>query len=131
MSDDFGEAGRAWLEALELAPDERETVEGALRHVDFLDGEVGSIERALAGQALSSAEIRRLMTVPGVSLISAATFVAVVGDVTRRHVQEAGLVCGARPKGAAVGRGARPSWAHPKARARAGPPQAPAGGLGP
>jgi transposase len=83
MSDVFGKGGRAWLSALELAPDERETVEGCLRQVDFLDAEVGLIERELAGQALCSEEIRRLMTVPGVSLISAATFVAVVGDVTR------------------------------------------------
>jgi transposase len=83
MSDVFGKGGRAWLGALELPPDERETVDGCLRQVDFLDSEVGLIERELAGQALSSEEIRRLMTVPGVSLISAATFVAVVGDVAR------------------------------------------------
>jgi transposase len=83
VTDVFGEGGREWLSALELPPDERETVEGCLRHVDFLDSEVGSIERELAGQALSSEEIRRLMTVPGVSLISAATFGAVVGDVAR------------------------------------------------
>jgi transposase len=83
MSDVFGKGGREWLAQLELAPDERETVDGALRQVDFLDAEVGLIERELAGQALSSEEIRRLMSVPGVSLISAATFVAVVGDVGR------------------------------------------------
>lgn len=83
MSDVFGKGGREWLEQLELAPDERETVQGCLRQVDFLDGEVGLIERELAAQALESEQIRRLMTVPGVSLISAATFVAVVGDVTR------------------------------------------------
>ena len=83
MSDVFGKGGREWLEQLELPADERETVDGALRQVDFLDHEVGLIERELAGQALSSVEIRRLMTVPGVSLISAATFVAVVGDVAR------------------------------------------------
>jgi transposase len=83
MSDVFGKGGREWLAQLELPPDERETVDGALRQVDFLDGEVGLIERELAGQALESEEIRRLMTVPGVSLISAATFVAVVGDVGR------------------------------------------------
>jgi transposase len=88
MSDVFGKAGREWLSALELAPDERETVDGCLRQVDFLDQEVGLIERELAGQALSSQEIRRLMTVPGVSLISAATFVAVVGDVTRFATQK-------------------------------------------
>jgi transposase len=83
VSDVFGKAGREWLRGLELAPDERETVDGCLRQVDFLDEEVALIERELARQALSSEEIRRLMTVPGVSLISAATFVAVVGDVAR------------------------------------------------
>jgi transposase len=83
VSDVFGKAGREWLSALELSPDERETLDGCLRQVDFLDGEVGLIERELARQALSSEEIRRLMTVPGVSLVSAATFVAVVGDITR------------------------------------------------
>jgi transposase len=88
MSDVFGKAGRGWLSALELAPDERETVDGCLRQVDFLDAEVGLIERELAGQALSSQDIRRLMTVPGVSLISAATFVAVVGDITRFPTQK-------------------------------------------
>src|SRR5205807_10234394 len=72
-----------WLAALQLPADERETVECCLREVDFLDCEVGLIERELARQALDSEEIRRLMTVPGVSLVSAATFVAVVGDVHR------------------------------------------------
>ncbi len=85
MTDVFGKAGRRWLAALELPADERETVECCLREVDFLDSEVGLIERELARQALSSPQIRRLMTVPGVSLVSAATFVAVVGDVHRFH----------------------------------------------
>ena len=83
MTDVFGKAGRQWLAALELPADERETVEGCLREVDFLDCEVGLIERELAAQGLSSAEIRRLMTVPGVSLVSAAAFMAAVGDIER------------------------------------------------
>jgi transposase len=83
MSDVFGVRGRAWLEALELPADERETVAGCLRQVDFLDREVAEAERALARSALESAEIRRLMTVPGVNLVSAATFWATVGDVGR------------------------------------------------
>jgi transposase len=83
MTDAFGKAGRRWLAALELPVDERATVEGCLREVDFLDSEIGLIERELAAQALGSEEIRRLMTVPGVSLISAAAFVAAVGDVHR------------------------------------------------
>ena len=40
MSDVFGVRGRAWLEALALPADERETVAGCLRQVDFLDREV-------------------------------------------------------------------------------------------
>src|SRR5207245_7487486 len=60
MSDVFGKQGRRWLGALELPGDERETLECCLREVDFLDSEVGLIERELARQALSSEEIRRL-----------------------------------------------------------------------
>src|SRR6266487_254020 len=83
MTDVFGKAGRQWLAALELPADESETVACCLREVDFLDSEVGLIERELARQALSSPEIRRLMTVPGVSLVSAASFVATVGNIHR------------------------------------------------
>jgi transposase len=83
MSDVFGKAGRAWLATLELPADESETVAGCLREVDFLDCEIALVERELAAQALYSEEIRRLMTVPGVSLVSAAAFVAAVGDVHR------------------------------------------------
>ena len=85
MTDVFGKAGRAWLAALELPADESETVEGCLREVDFLDSEVGLIESELARQGLCSGEIRRLMSVPGVSLVSAAAFVAAVGDIHRFH----------------------------------------------
>jgi transposase len=83
MADVCGKRGRQWLASLQLPADERETVEGCLRAVDFLDEEVAVIERELARQALGSEEIRRLMTVPGVSLVSAATFLAAVGEVHR------------------------------------------------
>src|SRR3989475_4914184 len=83
MTDVFGRAGRRWLAALELPADERETVECCLREVDFLDSEVGLIESELARQAMSSQEIRRLMSVPGVSLVSAAAFVAAAGEIHR------------------------------------------------
>src|SRR2546422_6529334 len=83
VTDVFGKRGREWLAAIELPADESETVECCLREVDFLDCEVGLIDRELARQALSSPQIRRLMTVPGVSLVSAATVGAGVGDVHR------------------------------------------------
>jgi transposase len=83
MSDVFGVAGRHWLAALELPAHERRIVESCLREVDFLSREIGALERELARLALSSEAIKRLMSVPGVSLISAATFVAVAGDIGR------------------------------------------------
>ena len=85
MSDAFGRGGRVWLAELELPADERETVDGCLRQIDFLDGEIAILERAIAEHALGSAAVKRLMTVPGVSLMTATTFIAAVGDIRRFH----------------------------------------------
>jgi transposase len=85
MSDAFGRGGRVWLAALELPEDERETVDGCLRQIDFLDGEIAILERAIAKHALGSDAVKRLMTVPGVSLMTATTFIAAVGDIRRFH----------------------------------------------
>ena len=82
-SDLFGVKGRAWLASLELPLEERESVDAGIRHVEFLDAEVAAVERLIAQQALSWPEIRRLMTVPGVNLICAASFIAAVGDPRR------------------------------------------------
>src|SRR5918911_1051928 len=82
-ADLFGVKGRRWLAALELPLEERESVAAGVRHIDFLDGEVAAVERLIAQQALEWPEIRRLMSVPGVNLICAATFIAAVGDPHR------------------------------------------------
>jgi transposase len=83
MSDVFGRGGRVWLAELELPADERETVDGCLRQIDFLDAEIAILERAIAEHALHSDAVKRLMTVPGVSLMTATTFLAAVGDIRR------------------------------------------------
>ena len=83
VSDLFGIKGRRWLDEVELPASERETVDGCLRQVDFCEREIAEIERVVAAEALSSPEIRRLMTVPGVNLITAATFMAAIGDIGR------------------------------------------------
>jgi transposase len=82
-TDLFGVKSRRWLAGLELPVEERESVDAALRHVEFLEAEIAQVERLIAQQALSWPEIRRLMTVPGVNLICAATFMAAIGDVNR------------------------------------------------
>ena len=83
VSDLFGLAGREWLREVELPVEERETVDGCLRQIDFLDQEIAEVEKQVAREALISPQIKRLMTVPGVNVIVAATFLAAVGDVGR------------------------------------------------
>jgi transposase len=112
VSDLFGKKGRAWLAGLVLPVDEHQTVQGALRQLDFLGGEIGLIDRALAELALASQEIRRLMTIPGVGVTTAATVMATIGDVQRfatadRLVGYLGLDPRSRQSGAAPARHGR------------------------
>jgi transposase len=83
VTDAFGKAGRQWLAGLALPVDERLTLDGCLRQVDFLDAEVAALDREIAKQALAWPEVLRLMTVPGVNVQTAATFMASVGDIRR------------------------------------------------
>jgi transposase len=79
FADLFGVTGRRWLAEVDLPVEERESVDGGLRQIAFLDTEIKAVERVIAQQALAWPEIRWLMTVPGVNLICAATFLAAIG----------------------------------------------------
>jgi transposase len=83
VSDLFGQAGREWLASLELPSEERETVTSSLRQIDFLTEEIEQVERVIAEAALRSPEAKRLMSVPGVNVVCAASFMAAVGDIAR------------------------------------------------
>lgn len=82
MTDAFGTAGRQWLAGQLLPADERDTIDAALRQIDFLTEEIAIIERDLANFVLASPHARRLLTVPGVGMITAATFLAQIGTAT-------------------------------------------------
>ena len=82
-SDLFGIKGRAWLNDQQLPACERETVDAGLRQVDFLDTEIAQVDQLIAADALGWPEVKRLMTVPGVNVTVAATFMAAVGDIRR------------------------------------------------
>jgi transposase len=82
-SDLFGVKGRQWLADLQLPAEERESVDAGIRQIEFLDAEIAAVERLIAQQALSWPEIRRLMTVPGVNLVCAASFIAAIGHADR------------------------------------------------
>jgi transposase len=82
-SDLFGVKGRRWLSEHDLPTPERETVDAAIRQIEFLDAEIEAVEQLVAAEALSWPEVKRLMTVPGVNVIVAATFMAAIGDIAR------------------------------------------------
>jgi transposase len=82
-SDLFGRDGRAWLAEQALPIDERLTVDGCLRQLDFLGQELEAIDRTIAEQVVDDEDVRRLMTIPGVDVITATTLRAVIGDVRR------------------------------------------------
>jgi transposase len=112
VSDLFGVKGRTWLGELELPVEEAETVQAALRHIAFLDAEIAEVERLIAREALRSADARRLMTVPGVNVICAASFLAAIGDVrrfrsSRQLVAYLGLDPRVRQSGSEPARGGR------------------------
>jgi transposase len=86
--------------------------DAGVRHVEFLDSEIAAVERLIAQQALGWPEIRRLMTVPGVNLICAATFIPAVGDAgrfltSRKLVAYLGLDPKVRQSGQAPARSGR------------------------
>jgi transposase len=76
VSDLFGVQGRRWLAEQVLPEDELETVAACLRNIDFLDGELALVDKGLAEHALASPEMRRLITLPGVSFVTAAALMA-------------------------------------------------------
>ncbi len=111
-TDLFGKRGRAWLRSLQLPADERQAVESDLRRLDFSLKERELLDQEIASIALGSPEIRRLMTIPGVDVVTAATMMAVIGDIARfpsaRHlVGYLGLDARVRQSGSAQPRTGR------------------------
>ena len=76
LSDLFATKGRAWLQTVRVADDEQLTLDGALRQLDFLDGELARLDGEIARRVVEDADVRRLMTIPGVNVTTAATLKA-------------------------------------------------------
>ena len=83
LSDLFGVKGRRWLAELQLPMEERETVDSCTAQIEFYESELAAAERLIALQALRMAEVKRLMSVPGVNVITATTFMAAIGEIGR------------------------------------------------
>ena len=66
-----------------LPVDEQQSVNACLRQIDFVKKEIELVDVEIAKQVLASEDIRRLMTLPGVSGVTATAILAAIGDVSR------------------------------------------------
>jgi len=82
-ADLFGHKGRRWLAVQDLPVDEQRAVAALLRQLDFHGEELRLLDAELAQVALERADVRRLMTIPGVDAVVAVSIVAAVGDFAR------------------------------------------------
>ena len=79
----FTKQGRAWLDALELPDYARQTVDQFLRLYDAVEAEIESHELLLQQLAHHDAQVRLLMTLPGVAHGVAMTLISALGDISR------------------------------------------------
>jgi transposase len=82
-TDPFSGKGRSWMLEQQLPVDERLTLEAGLRQLDFLGGELAQVDRVIAEQVVGDPDVRRLLTIPGIDVVTASTLVAVIGDIRR------------------------------------------------
>jgi transposase len=83
VADLFGIKGRCWLANQPLPPDEKRAVDALLRQLDFHGQELRIIDAELGRVALANADVKRLMTIPGVDATIALSIVAAVGHFGR------------------------------------------------
>ncbi len=89
MSDLFGAGGRRFLVEGSLPPLSRNRITSCLRLIDALTGELDSVEQEMRVVFRDHPALPRLMRIPGIGFIAAATVIAEVWDVSRfRHAEQ-------------------------------------------
>jgi transposase len=82
-ADLLGPKGRAWLLAQPLPADEDDAVARHVREHDRLSEDLRVVERELARDSLSSPNVTRLMTIPGIDMVVALGVLAAIGPIER------------------------------------------------
>src|SRR5215213_627614 len=106
----FGPAGRRWLAELRMPASARGRLDAGLRLIDAITVEVAQADADLRACFAGDHRVRRLLPIPGVGLVTAATVVAEVWDIQRfpspeRLCSWAGLTPGERTSDAHTRRG--------------------------
>ena len=82
-TDLFGRRGMEFLKSVVLPEDERFQLDGELRLLDYIGGEIGGIRERIAKKAVADEEMLRMMTLPGIDFLTALSLKAAIGDVRR------------------------------------------------
>jgi len=82
-SDLFGRMGRATLETLTLPPRPASRLAANLRLIDDIAREIVAADREIVAAFRDDDRVRRLLPIPGIGILTAATIVAEVWDVGR------------------------------------------------
>jgi transposase len=83
VSDLFGVRGRDLLATLELPPVSAGRLAACLRLIDDCAREIIAADREIVRAFKGDDRVRRLLPIPGIGLLTAATIIAEVGDVGR------------------------------------------------
>ncbi|MGB9868307.1 MAG: IS110 family transposase [Bacillota bacterium] len=83
VSDLFGRRGRQFLSSLILPEGEAIVLQSALNSIDTLDKELQALEGELCVQAKARPEVKLLLSVPGLDVVSIMTILAEIGDIQR------------------------------------------------
>jgi transposase len=79
----FTPTGLEWLRQLELDPEGRMSIDSELRLLEALDRELAALDQLLAEKSYRDANIKLLITLPGVNVAVAAAVCAALGDAHR------------------------------------------------
>jgi transposase len=82
-ADLFGGKGRVWLLAQVLPEDEQAAIKRHLEEYDRQTEAQRQVERDIAAVALEDADVRRLMTIPGIDMVVAVGVMAAIGRIDR------------------------------------------------
>jgi transposase len=83
VSDLFGKKGKEFLRGVKLDQMDRLRVDGYLRVLEVIEGEIKELNKMVRERAKESEEAKRLMTIPGISYFSALTILSEIGDINR------------------------------------------------
>jgi transposase len=82
-SDLFGKQGREWLAQVELGVATRLVVNTCLELIDQLSRQITALDRQVAAQAEADADVRCLMSIPGIGPCRGLLIKAEIGDIHR------------------------------------------------